>query len=596
MQTFGEKVKPLKQLVTGVERTIAPANPTDLLLRRAVQAIAAYCNVQCLLWTALEGEPGEARVYATPGAEAMLGDVDLLPADAEAASAIALAEERSAHSVLNMDLTSAGEAIACYVPSDFPAWLVSQLHAPHLTQLESGELIVPILAQEFDSSNVDPDAPNFTSGGLQLLLQVQRSPQTLTVPDPAKKSESGSPSAIASAKAASLDGDRPTGWTTHDISSIKRLGDQLGFAYGSVLWREKFERSQRQIALMGRIAHLLNSGLETDDILQQIAAELGQGLMGDRCLVMRLQAAGVAPVAYWERSQADLPALGNIERAEVWQAVIDTFLDGGASYLTVRPDATSGALQHWLQQMGATSALLIPIFIQSDFFGAICLLDYFKVRWYALDEVQTVRQVGDHAAIALASAQHHHDSHQQTTALRLQVMVSPTPLHDSLTQLLNTEAFDQELQQLSRPALWTVQPPFSLIICDIDYFKLINDTYGYSVGDQILSQLAQRLRRQLRQGTLAYRYGGEEFAIILPRTSLVSALDVAERLLNAIHGHPFETSAGPVSVTVSFGVAQQDPRGDRNARSVLQRAEQALQDAKRQGRDCAKGLEFGLGA
>lgn len=592
-------MKPLKQLVSIEEREIAPPSPTDLLLRRAVLAIAAYFQVECLLWASLEGEPGEARVYGSLGAGAMLHDAGLRSGEGELAGfTLADADLADAH-LADADLDRAvppEEAIACYVPSDFPGWLIHQLHAPRLTQLETGDLIVPIVAQAFDGNRLAPEADGVAGGSLQLLLQVRRSPQNSTVPKPAEDSEWNSHTAIAPTLEDSPSGAPLAGWTTHDVSVIKRLANELGLTYSSLLWREKFERSQRQIALMGRIAHLLNSGLGTDDILQQIAAELGQGLRGDRCLVMRLQPAGVAPVAHWERSQEMLPAPNHLERSEVWQPVIDTFLDGGASYLTVRPDATSVALQSWLQQMGAASALLIPILIQSEFFGAICLLDYANVRWYALDEVQTVRQVADHAAIALASAQHHHDSHRQTTALRLQVMVPQTPLRDSLTQLLNAEAFDQELQQLSRPALWTVQPPFSLIICDIDYFKLINDTYGYSVGDQILSQLAQRLRRQLRQGTPAYRYGGEEFAIILPRTSLTAALDVAERLLNAIHGHPFETSAGPVSVTVSFGVAQQDPRGDRNARSVLQRAEQALQDAKRQGRDCAKGLEFGLGA
>ncbi|QKD82350.1 sensor domain-containing diguanylate cyclase [Thermoleptolyngbya sichuanensis A183] len=586
-------MKPLKQLVSIEERAIAPPSPTDLLLRRAVQAIASYFHVECLLWTSLEGEPGESRVYGSPGAGAMLHDVEVQPAGVEPAAPHPA--DCDADSDTEQPAQDEG-AIACYVPRNFPAWLIDQLDAPRLTQLETGDLIVPILAQAFDVDGFTPETYSGTRGNLQLLLQVRRSPQDSILSDPAQDADLSSTAAIAPPLGDSADVNPLKGWTAHDVSLIKRLANELGLTYSSLLWREKFERSQRQIALMGRIAHLLNSGLETDDILQQIAAELGQGLMGDRCLVMRLQATGVAPVAHWERSQVVLPALEHLERSEVWQPVIDTFLDGGASYLTVRPDASSSSLQHWLQQMGATSALLIPILIQSDFFGAICLLDYFKVRWYALDEVQTVRQVGDHTAIALASAQHHHDSHRQTAALRLQVMVPQTPLRDSLTQLLNAEAFDQELQQLSRPALWTVQPPFSLIICDIDYFKLINETYGYSVGDQILSQLAQRLRRQLRQGTLAYRYGGEEFAIILPRTSLTAALDVAERLLNAIHGHPFDTSAGPVSVTVSFGVAQQDPRGDRNARSVLQRAEKALQDAKRQGRDCAKGLEFGLGA
>ncbi|GAB4132288.1 MAG: hypothetical protein Fur0046_01900 [Cyanobacteria bacterium J069] len=532
------------------------------------------------------------RVYSTPAAIAQRADLELSLIEADdLATAIPTGETLAASPPPEAEEWA---AIACFVPHHLPEWLVTQQQLPRLTQLDTGELLIPILAQEFGTMDADAALSGSPGTPLQLLLQVGRSPQS-GEPFEADDGEDSAPSPPQAFSPLPNSRSTFSGWSPQTVTSLKRLGDQLGLAYNSLLWREKFERSQRQIALMGRIVHLLNSRLETDDILQQIAAELGQGLTCDRCLLMRLQAAGVGPVAHWARTQADLAALPSIESVEVWQPVIDTFLDNGASYLTVRADTAPTALQNWLRHLGAVSALLVPIFIQADFFGVVCLLDHSKIRYYAVDEVQTVGQVGDHAAIALVSAQHHHDSHRQTT-LRLQVMTPQINLRDAHTQLLNREAFEQELRQLSRPALWTAQPPFSLIVCDIDYFKLINDAYGFSVGDQILSQLAQRLRRRLRQGTLAYRYGGEEFALILPRTPLGPALDVADRLLNAIHGHPFETAAGPVAVTVSFGVAQQDPRGDRDAWSVLQRADQALQNAKRQGRDCAKALEFGLGA
>ncbi|NJL20310.1 MAG: GGDEF domain-containing protein [Leptolyngbyaceae cyanobacterium SM1_3_5] len=138
--------------------------------------------------------------------------------------------------------------------------------------------------------------------------------------------------------------------------------------------------------------------------------------------------------------------------------------------------------------------------------------------------------------------------------------------------------------------VWTVQPAFSLIVCDIDYFKLVNDTYGHPIGDQVLHSIASRLQKQLRRETQAYRYGGEEFVVILTETTLEKAIDVAERLRQAVCATPISTRAGTIRVTASFGVAQQDPIGDRTAWDVLQRADRALYLAKRGGRDCVEAL------
>ncbi|NJN86614.1 MAG: GGDEF domain-containing protein [Leptolyngbyaceae cyanobacterium SL_7_1] len=161
-------------------------------------------------------------------------------------------------------------------------------------------------------------------------------------------------------------------------------------------------------------------------------------------------------------------------------------------------------------------------------------------------------------------------------------------VRDELTQLLNRRSLERELDQLSTKAVWAVHPPFSVIICDIDYFKLVNDTHGHRIGDEVLQGLAQRLQRQLRRDTPLYRYGGEEFIVILTETELKEAVDVAERLRYVVCYEPISTSIGAIEVTVSFGVAQQNPDRDHQAWDVVRRAEQALHGAKRQGRDRVK--------
>jgi diguanylate cyclase (GGDEF)-like protein len=248
-------------------------------------------------------------------------------------------------------------------------------------------------------------------------------------------------------------------------------------------------------------------------------------------------------------------------------------------------------LQDWLRDIRATSVLLIPLFTQSEFFGAVALLEYQQTRTYQIDELQTIRQVADQAAIALTNAQHYQSLWFKQEALRMQnTSLQQEVIRDELTQLLNRRSLERELAQLSARTVWTVQPPFSLIVGDIDYFKLVNDTYGHPVGDEVLHAVADRLQKQLRRKTHAYRYGGEEFVIILTETPLEKALDVAERLRQAVRSPAIPTTVGALEVTISFGVAQQNPLSDQNAWDILQRADRALYSAKRQGRDRVEAL------
>ncbi|NJR66757.1 MAG: GGDEF domain-containing protein [Leptolyngbyaceae cyanobacterium CRU_2_3] len=222
-------------------------------------------------------------------------------------------------------------------------------------------------------------------------------------------------------------------------------------------------------------------------------------------------------------------------------------------------------------------------------------MSYQEERAYLLDELQTIRQVADQAAIALTNAQNYQSLWRRQEMLRMQNdSLQKTVMRDDLTQLMNRRSLERELEQLSMTAVWTVQSSFSIIVCDIDYFKMVNDEHGHLVGDEVLIELAQRLQGQLRRGTLAYRYGGEEFVIILTDTPLDQAIDVAERLRRAVNNSSMPTRIGDMAVTASFGVAQQSPIFDHSAWDVLQRADKALYDAKRNGRNRVQAVELPL--
>lgn len=126
--------------------------------------------------------------------------------------------------------------------------------------------------------------------------------------------------------------------------------------------------------------------------------------------------------------------------------------------------------------------------------------------------------------------------------------------------------------------------PLAVLMCDVDHFKVVNDTYGHAVGDEVLRTLARTLHDALRRYDQCARWGGEEFLVLLPGTDLQGAQEVAEKLRREAGGIVVEASDGTrVSVTLSVGVAQLE--AEESVDSVLRRADAAMYDAKRAGRD-----------
>jgi two-component system, cell cycle response regulator len=124
------------------------------------------------------------------------------------------------------------------------------------------------------------------------------------------------------------------------------------------------------------------------------------------------------------------------------------------------------------------------------------------------------------------------------------------------------------------------------MVLDIDYFKAINDTHGHDAGDDVLREFALRVRKCIRNIDLACRYGGEEFVLVMPETDKAVATMVAERLRRRIASEPFgiQQGARSLEVTISIGIAAASGSAD-TAAAILKRADQALYQAKRDGRN-----------
>jgi len=155
---------------------------------------------------------------------------------------------------------------------------------------------------------------------------------------------------------------------------------------------------------------------------------------------------------------------------------------------------------------------------------------------------------------------------------------------DSLTLLPNRRTFDANLERELKSAR-RHEDPVALILVDVDEFKSVNDRYGHDVGDEVLREIARRLRDACRAGDTVARIGGEEFGLIVTRTTPEGAAAVAERTRALIADRPFGTSSGALAITVSAGVTAAGGAVGYDPQEVFRAADGALYASKTRGRN-----------
>jgi diguanylate cyclase (GGDEF)-like protein/PAS domain S-box-containing protein len=183
-----------------------------------------------------------------------------------------------------------------------------------------------------------------------------------------------------------------------------------------------------------------------------------------------------------------------------------------------------------------------------------------------------------------------HDASPQITLEQRCQSLHEKATKDPLTQVANRAEFDRTLA-LFVQAHVEQKLPCSLIICDVDHFKSINDTYGHQAGDEVLKLFGQMLKSECRQGDLVARYGGEEFVLLCADCNNATAAGRAEHLRRALADLPQSALAGR-NITASFGVTEIQA-GD-TPDSMLRRADRALFEAKRMGRNMVVQLGSGM--
>ena len=211
--------------------------------------------------------------------------------------------------------------------------------------------------------------------------------------------------------------------------------------------------------------------------------------------------------------------------------------------------------------------------------GVIALYLPQESEWFTDADADALVSLADQAAIAVENVMLHNEAQLAS-------------LTDPLTGLWNIRYLNmviaQEIERASR-----FDRPLALLMLDLDHFKHVNDRYGHQRGDAVLMEVAQRLRDQVREVDTVARYGGEEFVVVLPETAMAGALNVAERIGEAVRDQPIGgQSARPLQVTVSTGAAVFPDHGT-TPEELIRAADAALYVAKETGRDRSVAADAG---
>ena len=331
----------------------------------------------------------------------------------------------------------------------------------------------------------------------------------------------------------------------------------------------QLERTKREQGQLLTASERLSGAIREDDVVEA-ALEAARGL------------AAIdfgAVVACDDRAQRFLVLRAEGERAEELGRL--SFEDNQSlvaiaartrHYLPYRgdfDDANQAVFERKGELRGMNSLLVLPLVVQEKAAGALVVAA--RRRGAFRDDVRPLLQVlANQLATSLLNAR---------MVRRLAEMATT----DGLTGLANRRVFDAELERHVKSAE-RYRKPLSLVMCDIDFFKRVNDTHGHKVGDEVLKGFAQVLLACKRDLDVVARYGGEEFAILCENTDTAGAKLLAERVRRELVQRPFAAEAGAFRVTCSLGVAT-FPVHAQNREDLVRLADEALYRAKHSGRN-----------
>lgn len=348
------------------------------------------------------------------------------------------------------------------------------------------------------------------------------------------------------------------------------------------LAQQALRKQLEQERMVYTIAQHIRQTLDLDKILNTTVAEVRQFLQTDRVIIYRFNP-DCSGVVVTESVAEGWQSLLNMKITDNY--FVETqgqFYQQGAKAISdIYTAGLTPCHLELLQQLQVRAKLVVTILQGNKLWGLLVVHHCRAEREWQPWESELLQQLATQLAIAIQQSELYQQLQLANQKLQNLAMV------DQLTQIANRRRFDSKLDYVWRHFL-REQGCVSLLLCDIDYFKRYNDTYGHAAGDNCLRLVAQAFQQTVKRSTdLAARYGGEEFAVILPNTNSEGATQVAQEIHQAIQDLSIPHNASDVKpyVTLSIGIATLIPTSTMVPLDLIEAADQALYQAKAQGRN-----------
>jgi diguanylate cyclase (GGDEF)-like protein len=359
-----------------------------------------------------------------------------------------------------------------------------------------------------------------------------------------------------------LDDKRSGHYNLEDYGLLQDITNRVAVSMEKEYLREQLKEREEELSVINRSNTIISSSLDIQRIYDNFIKELKQVV------------------------DVDWAAIAVIEETEIYYMAISTEI--GSPWKVGERIPLKGSAVEWVanqckplieaditidprfstwkyyQQHSIRSIAYLPLIISNQVIGALTVASR-KPAAYNSRHLKLLEQLASQVAMPIENA-------------RLYAKAERMARADSLTGLLNRRSLDEILpSEIGRHSRYG--GVFSLIILDLDSFKLLNDNYGHLAGDELLRQIGVIMKNTIREADQAFRYGGDEFAILLPQTSLDASLKVAERIRQQTFAR---IEIGSIPISISLGLASW-PADGVTTNDIIASADAALYEAKRSG-------------